>query len=55
VKKTITRHGKKRVKVYNARLALIMFYNARPVLNARTKTKRTREINNSVSQKKKEG
>jgi hypothetical protein len=24
-----------RVKVYNARLALILFYNARPVLNAR--------------------
>jgi hypothetical protein len=25
-----------RVKVYNARLALIVFYNARPVSNART-------------------
>jgi hypothetical protein len=29
------RRHKNRVKVYNARLALILFYNARPVLNAR--------------------
>jgi hypothetical protein len=39
----------KRVKVYNARLALIMFYNARQVLNRyphkqKNKKKRTEEI-----------
>jgi hypothetical protein len=37
-----------RVKVYNARLALIMFYNARQVLNTRTTKKTTREENNNA-------
>jgi hypothetical protein len=41
-----------RVKVYKARLALIMFYNARPVLNARTTTKLTGEENHNASRKK---
>jgi hypothetical protein len=42
---------KKRVKVYNARLALIMFYNARQVLNTRTTRKTTREENNKAWKK----
>jgi hypothetical protein len=44
----------KGVKVYNARLALIMFYNARQFLNTRTTRKTTREENNNASRKKKE-
>jgi hypothetical protein len=47
-----------RVKVYNARLALIMFYNARQVLNTRTTSKKitsektiTREKNDRSREK----
>jgi hypothetical protein len=44
----------KRVKVYNARLALIMFYNARQVLNTRTTRKqRVKKTIPNASRKKK--